>query len=122
MKIEQYQYEQYNISQNNQHFEIDAEAKSLAYLSWLDVLNCDISWARQATEKTYDELIEIFKNSKFKLHAVLIMRKGMARDEPEYYFEVGISNMSLGVKYFTHHYITAKDGFKLIKKYKLVKK
>ena len=118
MKIEQYHYEQYKVGVSD-IFGVDLMAKELAYKSWLDVLDCDKSWARQNTDKSYEELISIFKESKLALHITLIMRKGMIKSEPEYYFEMGTSNMDKGPNYFTHHYLTVDSGKEIIKKFNL---
>jgi hypothetical protein len=120
MNYEEYYYEQYNLEEDVR-FLVDKDAKDSSYRSYLDQLDCDVSWSRQNTEKTYDEIIDFLKHET-NIHTAFIMRKGIHTRDPEYYFEVGLSNISGDISYFTHHFISVEVAEELIKKYKLKRK
>ncbi len=99
--------------------ELILEAKSLSFHSWLDELDCSVSFCRKSTEKTLDEIIHLCETN--PAHLTLIERCdsiGRFHDHENYY-EIGASTLGIGVDYFIWILVSIENGEKLIKKYEL---
>jgi len=99
----------------------DAKDKSFEY--HCDVLNCNKSWARQKTDKTFDEIIKMMIPITF-LHFVFIHRKNKLdkfMDGRKDYIETGIcvNNKNEGVDYFIFIYVDFDYLNYFIKEYNL---
>jgi len=120
----------YNVPKEKE-LELLYDSKDKSYKINLDELGCNKSWSRTTTEKTFDEIVEIYKNSKFK-HFVLIKRnmKEIFPNSKEFgtdYIEVGICSggsdewCTNGKDYFIFIDVDLKYLDYFIKKYDLTK-
>lgn len=99
--------------------ELILEAKSICFHFWLDQLDCSVSFRREKTEKTLDEIIDLCETN--PAHFTIIERRdSLGRFHGhESYYEIGASTLGGGVNYFIWILVSIENGEKLIKKYKL---
>lgn len=93
--------------------EILNAAKLLCKEYWVDKLDCNISWARQRIDMSFDEVMKLYNP---KCHTVVIYRKGSVQSE--YYGEIGFTTMS-GVNFYLWIILTVDNLMNLVEKHKL---
>lgn len=91
-------------------------AMALAYHFYCDELDCSKSFARQPTDKTSREVLEIGLRTPGTLYN-FIYRDYRAWDKE--FFDVGLSTIGQAPNYFLWISLDIEDGEKLIKKFKL---
>lgn len=90
------------------------ECMSVADHVWTDELDCKKSFARQPTDKTPKEVLEL--GLKTKSHYTFIYRAGY--NEPDY-FETGLSTIGNTPNYFLWINLSIEQGLKMIEKWGL---
>lgn len=86
----------YKLNSNNEWYELleyarnDKDAK--IYVQQLD---CSISWARQSTDKTFDDIILISKQKKVVYNHFVFIHRNFDRE----YIEIGLST-DIDISYF----------------------
>jgi hypothetical protein len=81
---------------------------------WADELDCSKSFARQRTDKTVEEVLEIGLNT--KSHYTFIFREGYGQPD---YFETGLSTIGNTPDYFLWINLEVGQGLKMIEKWGL---
>jgi hypothetical protein len=96
--------------QNKKQFLEDCVA--VADKVWADELDCSKSFARQPTDKTVEEVLEIGLNT--KSHYTFIFREGYGQPD---YFETGLSTLGNHPDYFLWINLGVEQGLKMIEKW-----
>jgi hypothetical protein len=91
------------------------EALKLSYFVNVDELDCSKSFARQPTNKTVGEILEIGFKYKSTLYNFIYKDVAFVGEEP--YYDVGFSTVGLKPEYFLWLKLTPENGQKLIEKY-----
>lgn len=90
------------------------DCKSICYDYWIDKLDCNVSWARQRTDLSFED---IMKKCNEGTHFVVIDRDYYPIDEKKH-FEVGFRVMS-NIDYFLFMWIEDDKMPSIIQKYNL---
>ena len=83
---------------------------------WCDQLDGSVSFSRQPTDKTPEEVLQIGLREVNTLWN-FIKREAMCGDEA--YYDVGCCTLGKRPEYFLWIKLSIEDGDKLVKKYKL---
>lgn len=101
----------------NKFLDILYDAKEKANEIFLDELDCSKSWARTTTDKTFDEIIEIYKGSSFQ-HVVFIEdNKSVVFPKMRDRLEVGLRTSGNSKDYFIFIYLDKKYLNYFVEKY-----
>ena len=92
------------------------DAIKLAHYKEVDQLDCSVSFARQPTDKTIEEVFQIGIKNKCT-HYNFIYREPLCGEEE--YFDVGFATMGLHPEYFLWLRLDINVAQELIDKYKL---
>lgn len=91
------------------------EARELAYEVRTEELDCSKSFARANTEKTFEDVVKIYKKSKYKFFGIVKREEGFG--EPEH-VEICLVGDE-GIQYFIFIRLEIKYLDCLVGKYKL---
>ena len=86
------------------------------YNFWVDKLDCNIGFARQTFDMSFDDIMKKFND---KCHFSVIRRRGWTDLTPKFYGEIGFRTMT-SVDYFLWLYVSLENFTKLIKKFNLI--
>lgn len=102
----------------NRAVELLYDAKEKANEIYLDELDCSKSWARTTTDKTFDEIIEMYKDSNSFRHVVFIEdNKSVVFPKMKDRLEVGLRTSGNGKDYFIFIYLDKKYLDYFVEKY-----
>lgn len=114
MSVMQHIFYKHSHLDTEQKIELMHYAKEQSYEWWVDILDCNVSFARQRIEMSFEDILSKFDNS---CHFVIIHRKGFISDN--FYVEIGFSTMVKAPDYFLWIHLKEEKLSKLIEKYKL---
>ncbi len=96
---------------------------AMSYNTYVDQLDCKVSFCRQPTKKTVEEVIKIGLNKETStlFHFIYRDMSFLPQEYPQNhdYWEIGLSTMGLTPDYFLWIRLNVDDGYKLVKKYGL---
>ncbi len=99
------------------------DAIAISYATRVDQLDCSVSFARQPTKKTVEEVIAIglHKDTSTLFNFIYRDMSFLPQEYPENhnYWEIGFSTLCLTPDYFLWINLLPEDGYKLVKKYGL---
>jgi hypothetical protein len=95
--------------------EILNRARELSYKVRVDKLDCSVSFARQKTDMSYEEVLKKLDD---ECHFVVIHRRGYTRDGDGEYGEIGFRAMR-GIDYFLWINLTVSDLNTLVNEFNL---
>jgi hypothetical protein len=99
--------------------ELIRECLNVATKSWVDQLDCSVSWARQRTNLTVEEVLKIALEDKRTFWS-FIYREGGFIDETAHW-EIGCRTISGEIDYFLWVELDFQVGNNIINKYHLCK-
>ena len=92
------------------------ESRKLSFRNFVDELDCSKSFARKNTDKTFEEILELYKKDSGFKHITFVVRN----NDPIKSIEVGIRvTGENSIDYFIFIYVDLKYLDYFIKKYKL---
>jgi len=99
------------------------DAIKLARMVRVDELDCSVSFKRQKSNKTVDEMLTLCLDKSIKVlwHFIYRDQSFLPQEylENRDYWDVGFSTLTTGPSYFLWIELEVKDGYDLVKKYKL---
>jgi hypothetical protein len=110
--LKDYQIQYLNLEKKRKLFE---EARKKSYSCQIDYLNCKESAQRQASDLTFEELLDQKLND--GCHCVFIYRPKISESFPEHY-DVGFSTFE-AIPHYLFLELSVKDATELINKFKL---
>lgn len=102
--------------------EILNDAKGKSYKIDLDELDCSKSFSRRSTDKTFDEIVDIYKKDKDKFFVFIERNRSVHFPKLKDYLEVGLKTDELnkGKSYYIFINMDKKYLKYFVKKYNLV--
>lgn len=111
------QQESYKIPKNKAEV-ILREAISIAKSIRVDQLDCNVSWCREDTNKTIEEVLQVGLKDKNTFYNFIIRHP---TDNLPGRTDIGLSTeVGTGITYFLWINVNIDKAYKLVKKYKLI--
>jgi hypothetical protein len=108
-------YNTKNLTKKKKKEIIDFSYKK-CFNTWVDILDCNISWRRQTIDMSYKDVMKRFNQ---KCHFVIIDRYDLLTKSR--YGEVGFNTLGSGPEYFLYILVTSDILEEIVNKYKLNK-